>query len=371
MKQILSWFQVIALTSTCYLALMLWFFPRIAVEHAGLDALWAVLGVTVIGVLTGWVLGLTTERFPNLTGAEIGKLVWGKWIGTVVEVLYIPIYIYFSALCIYFFVVVLNSFLPNTPLLVLMVTMCLVAARGAWLGVESLGRVASIVFPITFLGTIVIFLSLLFQAHRFWIPHTVTSWSNTIEGIYYLYPLYFGFTIARMLSPYYEHKKLRSIWYPIISAAAGGVAIIIVALAVILNLGWEGTRDISFSLPFAIQLVRLTNSPIERVGIVIIILTTAFTVLFVSNVTWALSSLGARIFNMPEDKHKWFICPIIILTIVVAASFRSEQQAFQFLDKYLVPLGWVEVFVIPLLQWITAVLRGLRTEPVPNQKKKT
>ncbi|WAH36489.1 GerAB/ArcD/ProY family transporter [Alicyclobacillus dauci] len=371
MKQYLSWFQVIAVSSTSYLPLIFWFFPRIAVEHAGLDALWAVLGVVIVGVMTGWVIGLNNERFPNITGADMTRAIWGKWIGTAVDMLYFPVYLSFNALCVFFFVVVLNSFLPNTPLPVLIVVMCLVAARGAWLGIESLARVASIVHPFTWLGIVVIFLVLLFQAHRLWIPHTVTSWTNIINGIYHLYPLYFGFNIVLMLNPYYQHKKRQSVWYPIISAIAGGVIIVIVSLAVILNLGWEATKDISFSLPFAIQLLRLTGSPVERVGILIIIVATAFTVLFVSNAIWGLSTLTARIFNMSDDKYKWFTSPVAILTMIVACSFRSEQQGFQFLDKYLVPLSWVVVLGEPLLKWIIAVLRGLRTEPVPSERKET
>ena len=189
-----------------------------------------------------------------------------------------------------------------------------------------------------------------------------------MRGAYYLLPIGLGFNFFLMLSPYYEHRRCRSIWYPVISAAAGMLAVLLAFFAIILNIGWEGARDISFTIQYALQLIRHQGWIVERVGILIIIFATAYTVLFVSTHLWGISTLTARILNQRDDHYRRFIIPVVMLVFGIAIWFRDNQQAFDILDQWMVPISWVLLLAIPLFTYLVAAVRGIRTEPVPIRK---
>jgi hypothetical protein len=163
-----------------------------------------------------------------------------------------------------------------------------------------------------------------------------------------------------MLSPYYEHNSRRSLWYPVISAAIGGVTITLAFFAVVLNTGWEAAKLISFSVPFIVQLVRIQGWLVERLGIFLIILATAYTILFVACHVWGMSMVGARIFGMEEKlAYRRFIIPVVAIIASVCLWFHSDQQVFRIVDTYLVPLSWVFLLLSPLLTLLIAILRGV------------
>jgi len=365
MKTYLSPIQVLALSSSSFFPLTFWIFPRIVVEHAQSDAQWAILGVVLVGVFIGWIQGLLNERFPTMTGADFYSMVFGKWIGKLITLVYVPIYLLFVSLCICLFVYALKAYFPATPRIVLVLALCLIAMRGAWHGVETLGRVSSVVHPLTWLGVVIVFGFIAIQAKWHWMTHTVTSWPHLFAGVYYMLPIYLGFNLFLMLSPYYQHKKKRSIWYAPLSALAGGIAIIMAFLAIYFNIGLEASTGLTFGIPFALQLIRLNGWIVERLGILIIIFATAYTTLFVSNHIWAISTLTARILNFSDHQYKRMVLPVSIPIIWIAIAFDTEQAAFDVITKYFVPASWILLLGSPLLALIVAILRGLRTTAIP------
>lgn len=359
-KPMLTGFQVVATTSMSFFPLTFWIFPRIAVDSADLDAQWSVLGILIIGVLTGYLQGIINHRFQTVTGADMLFQTFGNWFGRLLGVGYAGIYIFFVGTCVYFFVITMQGFFPNTPKFILILIIFLVAMRGAWHGIVSLGRVSSFVHPMTLLGLVSVLIFLLLQLHRVWMPYTVTHWSDTVKGIYMLFPLFLGINLSLMLSPYYDHTSRRSIWFPAISAIIGGFVIILTFFSVILNTGWEAAKLISFSVPFVISLVRIQGWLVERLGVLIIILVTAYTILFVALHIWATSMLGARILGMNKKwSYRYLIVPMAVMMGSISLWFHSDQQAFELVETYLVPLSWVFLLFGPLVILLVAILRGV------------
>lgn len=364
----LTWFQMIELSSSSFFPMTFWIFPRIAVKYGHMDAQWSVIAVIIVSAFTGWIQGCLNERFPSITGADMHMKVYGKWLGRTSAICYLLVYIFFVALCAFFFTSAMKSFFPNTPNVFFVGALCLVGARVAWHGVESIARLASIIHPLTWLGLVVVFTFIILQAKWFWLPHTVTSWSNTFRGMYYVFPVYLGFNLVLMLSPYYEHKRRKSVWYPVISAAVSGIPLMLAFLAVVLTMGWEPARHITYSIPFVLQLVRMQGWIVERFGIMVVIFSTAFTASFISNHIWALSVQTARVFGKSDSHYKPYIFPIGFVVWGIAVFIQSEQQAFELVEKYLVPLSWILLLGSPILTLLIAMARRLRQEPVPVQK---
>lgn len=359
----LSWFQAIEIGSASFLPLMFWFFPRIAVQTAGTDALWAVVAVLMVGVAVALLIGLLNERFPNMTGADVAKLVWTPWLGAPALVLYFAVYSMFTSMSLYFFVAVIRQFLPNTPMLVLMSSLALVSFSGAWYGVEALARVAAVVHPMTWLGLGAIFTTAVLQIHEFGIVTKPVSIGQIMNGTYHLLPLFLGINYIRMIAPFYKHIR-GSLWYPVASSAVGSIAVLLTFVVTVMILGDAATAHLTFTLPFVLRLITLHGWLIERVGIFVIIFATAFTTLFISNHFWALSSLAAHIVGLTEDVHRDFVPAIAVMILAEAMWFQNEDMAFQLLDKFMVPASWVTLIIIPLAVYLTAVFRGMRTFPL-------
>ncbi|WAH38895.1 GerAB/ArcD/ProY family transporter [Alicyclobacillus dauci] len=362
LRTTISVFQTIALCSSSYFPVVFWFFPSIAVEHAKFDAQWSVLLVAIVGVGIAWLYGALNERFPNITGADVHVMVSGRWLGKVILVAYIPVYLLFLALSLYFTVNLMKYFFPDTPQAVFAIFICVVGWRGAWLGIEALGRVASIVHPLTFAGLIASFVMVYFRAERHLIPHQLVNTMNVVQATYHLLPLYLGMNLFVMLSPYYNHAKRKSIWYPIISAIIGGVVLCIVFLSTVINLGWEPITKVMYPLQMTIQLIRLQGFLIERLGIVILILSVAFGTLFVSNHIWALSTVVARILDRTDDAYKPFTPLVVVLMFLGYTFIRNPVQARELVEDYLTPVSVILLIVVPGLELLIAKIRGMRTD---------
>ncbi|WP_367306172.1 GerAB/ArcD/ProY family transporter [Alicyclobacillus acidocaldarius] len=358
----LSAFQAIALFSSSFLPVMFWIYPTVAVHYARLDAQWALLLTVLIGVFISWVHGRLNDRFPNMTGPDFACLVWGRWMGKAITALYVPVYLLFLAVSLYFTISLMKYFFPLTMRMWLALAMIIVAWRGAWCGVEAMGRASAIVHPLTFAGILASFGAILAHADQPLIPLSFTSLSQTASGVYHLLPLYLGMDLILIVNPYYRHRRGKSEWYPVIAAAIGGVVVMLVFFSIVVNLGFTPTERLAYPVQVVIQLIRLRGFLVERLGIVIIILSVAYTTLFLGNHIWALSTTIARIVGVSDHKFRpftFFVAPGIF---AISQIIATTMQARDLVTVILAPASWVVVVIIPVSTHLLASLRGIRTD---------
>lgn len=358
----LSAYQAIALFSSSFLPVMFWIYPTVAVHYARLDAQWSLLLTVLIGVLISWVHGRLNDRFPNMTGPDFACLVWGRWMGKLLTSLYVPVYLLFLGVSLYFTVSLMKYFFPFTMRMWLALAMITVAWRGAWCGVEAMGRASAIVHPLTFAGILASFGAILANADQPLIPFAFTSVSQTVSGTYHLLPLYLGMDLILIVNPYYRHRRGKSEWYPVIAAAIGGVVVMLVFLAIVVNLGFTPTERLAYPVQVVIQLIRLRGFLVERLGIVIIILSVAYTTLFLGNHIWALSATIARIVGASDHKFRpftFFVAPTIF---AISQIIATTMQARDIVTVILAPASWVVVVLIPMSTHLLATIRGIRTD---------
>lgn len=361
-KATLSKYQAIALSSSSYLPVMFWFYPSVAVHYALLDAQWAVLAVVLIGVWVNWMHGKFNDRFPNMTGADPAILLFGKPLGKLIVISYMPVYILFVALSLYFTISLMKYFFPHTPRYILGAAMMLVSWRGAWCGIETLGRTAAIVHPLTFAGIIAAFTAILFQAKHPMIPLTMASPKATAIATYHLLPLYLGVDLILILSPYYAHKNKVSVWYPVYGSIASAIIVLLVFFSIVMNLGWSPVERLAYPVQVVIQLIRMRGFLVERLGIVIIILSVAFTTLFISNHIWGISTTIARIFGQSDHKFKPFTFFTAPCVYTISMIVQSTVEARSLVYNILTPVTWLLVVIIPTVKLVTSYVRNIRTD---------
>ena len=358
--------QIISLMSTSFMPLMFWYFPRIAVEHSLYDAQWSVLGVFLTGFLMAFLHGALNERFPNVHPVDVHTLVLGKWLGTVTASIFIPTYLGFLATSIYLYSILIKFSFPNTPKYAIIGALCLVAFRGSWTGIASLAGVASIVYPLTWIGVGVSSLMSLFQGERFWLTTHVADWMKTADGIYALLPLYLGFTVVLVLNQYHLPKQRIRLWYPIITVLGANIVMAIPFLATLIDIGWHPNLHITFPVQYILELIRLRNGIIERMGILIILLSTMFITLYTSIQMWAISDGIAKILRMKEDRFKVISIVSLVIVFVTSILYSNSDQAFYMVKMFLTPISWALLIGSPILLLSVAMIRRVKVKLEPQ-----
>lgn len=349
------------MTASSFLPLTFLFFPRIAVEHSGLGAWWAIVGIALVGYVIAWVHSALNERFSTLTGADMALKVFGRWLGSVVLAVYLCAYILFVALCTYFFTDMLAQFMPKTPLGVMYLSIVGVGCIGALYGPEALARVCCIGYPLLLFGNISTLLVIPLRVPASGVSFSWVSWTSVLAGVYYLMPIYLGFNIVLMLSPYYARKPRKSKWMPFISMGLSQTVMIPTFLVCVMILGYGAITHIEMPVPFVFRLLRLSGFVIERVGVTVIILATFSITLFISNHLWAMATVMARTFRISDHRFHFFILPVCVLCTGIDIMVFNEQEAFQLLNTVLVPMSWLLLLGVPLLMLAVAKVRGLKS----------
>jgi hypothetical protein len=361
-NQLLTPFQVVMVTCSSYLPLMFWIFPMVAVHYGKFDALWGVIAIVAVGAFVGFTQGVLNERFPNLFGIDWLNNVYGKIVGKSISVVYIFMYAVFIGISVRLFVFLLNDlFWPHTPPYVLDALLIVTASLGAHYGIEALARVASIINPLTTFGILTTCLTAFLQISWYGMPLKIDQVANIADSAYHLMPLFFGFNFYLMLSPYYKHTK-RSVWMPLVSVAINGIVILVSFAAAAALMGWELVGRVMWSLPYMFRIVNLEGFFIEKVGVSMIIIATLYNIIFVANHLWVISVASAIVVGKSDDCYKKFLIPVTIGVGALAMTIEDSQQIVDIIDRWLTPMSWVLLLVIPTTTLALAMIRGIRGE---------
>lgn len=121
--------------------------PATLAAEAKQDAWIASIIGTGIGLLIGWFYAKLAALYPGRNLAEYLQLLMGKWLGTLISLLYI----FFLLTVVASLIWVVGHFLtvqilPGTPMVALHIAFILVVVFGVKLGIEPLARTAEIFF---------------------------------------------------------------------------------------------------------------------------------------------------------------------------------------------------------------------------------
>lgn len=370
-RVLLNKVQTTAVLSASYLPLMFFTFPTVAVKEGGISGLWSVIGVTIVGVILGWIHASVNQRLQAVSGAAMPPLVLGKWIGSLTTILYLPVYILFVAISVYGFAAGISSFLPRTPTALISISMIVVAVLGAWYGLETLARSSFFLYTMAIFMMSTILLVMCFRGQvALYTMIPPANPTGIFKSIYSLLPLYYGFSIVLMLNPHYQ-KHSGAKWIPIVSSIPSGILILLAYVSCVSNFGWELTKELQYPVITLIRLINIHGWLVERSGIVAVMTATAYEALFLSCHIWALSSLVSVVSTHRERHFRQFVIPVSILVLVAVVSLHSDVMANLISEKILVPMSWVLLIGIPLLILIVAKLRGIqfseRKEPDPTK----
>lgn len=170
-----------------------------ALQDAWLSVL---LSYGATAVLVG-ALALLGRRFPRETFTRYSIRLLGPWLGRGAALAYLWLFLFFAALEARIYgEVIITGFLPETPLVFVVGSMVFAAAVAAYAGVEVIGRVADIIFPL-FLIAVVLTLLLPLPAAEFanLAPALARGWGPALRGALTPTALAVQFTVIAFLAP--------------------------------------------------------------------------------------------------------------------------------------------------------------------------
>lgn len=211
---------------------------------------------------------LLARKYPDKTIIEYSELLLGKIGGKIVGLLYVFFFLHVSANTVRLFGEYFTAApMPETPLVVFLITLVLVAAYAAYSGAEVIGRVSEIVVPLNLILVIIISL-LVIKDLNF----------NNLKPLFEkgIYPVMYGAAISAsraieplllaMLYPYINAKGKKALSYVlgIFIAIAFLVAIDIQILSVI---GINQAKLMSYPYVNLLRRIKFADI-IERVDII-------------------------------------------------------------------------------------------------------
>lgn len=104
-------------------------------------------------LLTAGIIAGLGGRYPEQSLVEFGQRLLGKWPGKMVAVIVLWSFLHLVSIQLRLYgEMIVTAFLPLTPLVFVNVAMVLLAAYAAYMGVEVVGRLADLLFPVFVLG---------------------------------------------------------------------------------------------------------------------------------------------------------------------------------------------------------------------------
>jgi len=360
-------YQYFGLVTSSYLPLTFWGYPRIVAQRAGIDSLWAILGLFFVGQLLAVIHQALNGRFPSWNGAQMMTYVFGKWIGKAILVIYMPTYCVFVAVATNTYLrATVKPFFPQTPNSALFIALLVVCTVGSVYGVETLARTIAVWLTLTIIAFIMLLLLALIQNGSLQFGGTthIANGLNTLRGVYALCPLLFGFNSILMIQPYVQKTRLTK-WIPLMCISTSFLLVFIGYLTAVMTFGIRGLQEIMYPIPMLLHTVSFTAF-FNNAAPLLLTITITFNGFFLATHIWALSTLLAEIIGKGAAKYKWFIPYVVAAILAIDLLLGSEGTAIQLTEHKLTALSWLLLFAIPLFLLCAARLRFGRNKSSPQ-----
>lgn len=296
------------------------------------------------------------QKYPDKNFFEIIEISLGKTAGKIICGLYAWYGVHLCSMVIRIFtefIHILN--MPETPIIVILIFMILIAILGVRCGPESMGRIAKFTFPI--LSTFVIFTFLIGikdMDFKVLTPMFSTDLKTILAGSYTTFATPYSELIVCLplffyLKPQSNPKKIY------LNGLALSVAVLLIAfLRNILILGLSNMQRYYYTSYLAVSELSIGEffTRIEvLIGISVIL--AGFTKMCV--LLFTASSGIAKICNIKD--YRSFAAPCGLVTIILAViNFANVPDMFKWLEYhpfYTIPFH----IILPVIIWIAAVIK--------------
>ncbi|MGG1397819.1 endospore germination permease [Bacillus salipaludis] len=290
----------------------------------------------IIGMLSGLILMVVytqlSSYYPGDTLGQMLPKIIGKFLSYPVILLYIAHFTYSAARgSRELGDLIVTTILPDTPIFIIIgsfMVLMIYCLRG---GVETLGRMAEIIFPIYFFSLMLIWL-LLLSVEPFDIKNLYPVFGNGVTPVLkHAVPAAinfpFGETIVILMFFPFLNNKQKSRKIGLSSLLIGGILLTINSIMMIAVLGPEiYSRDL-FTLLAATQMVSVADF-LERFDALVILMMIAGVFFKVGGFTFGASVAISQLFKLKQTRSVMLALGLIItpLSLLSASSYVEHLE---------------------------------------------
>ncbi|PJN88634.1 GerAB/ArcD/ProY family transporter [Bacillus sp. mrc49] len=212
--------------------------PSVTAKFANTDFWISPIFASFLGYLTVYLAVKLHKLYPGQTIIQYSEQIVGRWIGKIVGFLFLSFYIQVTGLIVREYAeFVVDSFLINTPIIVVMASMVLLCAFVVHGGLEGLGRAALLFIPVFLIPQIILFI-LVFPDLEFKniFPVLAKGVMPPLKGSIVPGGWYTEFFLISFLLPFLVDKK-KGMRYGMMTVFAVMATLVIVNLIVLFVLG--------------------------------------------------------------------------------------------------------------------------------------
>lgn len=303
---------------------------------------------------------LLARRFPKLSIIEQGKVILGPVLGTVTGLIYLG----FNLIILIVYTRDLANlvgayFLDRTPILAITSIFVIIAAYAGSRGIETISRWACFVMLPALVA--VLGLTLLgFQNfnHTYILPLTSPHWQDYFMGGVSSLDVYFLVGISAMSLPYLK----KQVTYPRLA----GIAILFLTFYfTLLSIGTIGKLGHEYMMRLAwpgLEFIRDIDLPfilIEQAGLLMLIVCLTLTIVGTSYLYYTIGLGASQLTGVMDYKRwVWMLFPVKMAMIMLPRGIIETKNVFDFTIR----VGWMIIFVYPLLLWLTSIILNRRWE---------
>lgn len=302
--------------------------PSLTIAFAGRDSwltiILAILAALPLGLLAAW-LG---KRFPRQTLIQYNRILLGKPLGFLASLLYIWFFVHLAALVVRESAVGFNlSVLPQTPPIVLLFILVLLAAATARSGIEVIGRLAESSFVVMiFFILLTLILPLNFAHLEYLRPVLARGVTRVFTTALIPLGLLGELIAANMVLPYLTkpEKATRTLLYTVLTS---GVIILLFTLITIAVFG--STADNLTVPPFKLARMISIGDFLERIEVIVLAVWTIIALIKTAFYMW-IGMLGpAQLFNLRGYRELAYPLGLIIIVLAILTS-ENFAEAIRF-----------------------------------------
>jgi len=284
--------------------------------------LWLSMAIgTLIDIYVAFLLTWLGTNYAGLSLVQYPQVILGKLAGKLIGVVFVLFFVGVITSSMWIFSDFLTrSLMPETPPLVISLTMTLCAGFAAWAGIETIARLAQLVGVIILIASILLFLTSIPDLH---LPNLLPQFENGIDPAIRgsIYPgSWFGICMMMgMLIPHQSASPKRTFQMKTYAVLLGSCLMTLNLLYSIAVMGPEMAQRLENPI---YTFTRITNFLIfERVEVLLLLVYISGSFITISTLYFVVSEGTKQVFRTKNNAFLLFpfgilfaICPIFPLS---------------------------------------------------------
>jgi spore germination protein KB len=296
-------------------------------------------------------------RFPDRNLVQYSIELLGPWIGRGVALIFVAFFLYLGGVVVREFgVLLVTAVMPNTPLVVFSALLVMMAAYGVYLGLEAIARLVELVFPISVVVELAIFLMALPEMEFYQLqPVMAHPLPAILRSSVVLLAFLMEGTIILMSTPNLKQKRQATLWVPPVVSLLLFVTLGTTVVGVIALFGGRETARLVFPVYEFAKTVHLGGF-IERieslvVGIWVTSVGLKVMVLFYGAVTALAETCSLK-------DYRPLVLPYgVLLTALSILIFPDAMAIREFLRHTWPVMSPTVILMIVVLLWVVSLVR--------------